>query len=145
MSKSKPEVGDIWEISDPNAGTYRALVINTTNFKHPYCITDDLEGCFLWGYSTETYIGESKGSISALFEVKMINIIKVGQIYELPETKGRVVVIRAPETKSPLDWVYFIFDNGYTERLWQKTVKELKLITEYPTWQEAVNSKEFKK
>ena len=30
----------------------------------------------------------------------MINIIKVGQIYELPETKGRVVVIRAPETKS---------------------------------------------
>ena len=75
----------------------------------------------------------------------MINIIKVGQIYELPETKGRVVVIRAPETKSPLDWVYFIFDNGYTERLWQKTVKELKFITEYPTWQEAVNSKEFKK
>lgn len=70
-------------------------------------------------------------------------MIKVGQIYELPETKSRVVVIRAPETKSPLDWVCFIFDNGYTERLWQKTVKELKLIAEYPTWQEAVNSKEF--
>lgn len=71
-------------------------------------------------------------------------MIKAGQIYELPETKGRFVVIRALETKSPHDWVYFIFSNGYTDRLWQKTAKEFKLIAEYPTWQEAVNSKEFK-
>lgn len=28
-------------------------------------------------------------------------MIKAGQIYELPETKGRVVVIRALEIKSP--------------------------------------------
>lgn len=71
-------------------------------------------------------------------------MIKVGQIFELAVTKGRVVVIRVDETKSPFSWVYFIFPNGYTERLWKKTVQtELKLIAEYPTWQEAVNSKEF--
>lgn len=70
MSKEKPEVGDIWEIFDPNVGTYKAIVINTTHFKHPYCITDDLEWYFLWNYSTETYIGKSKAIISDLFEVQ---------------------------------------------------------------------------
>lgn len=70
-------------------------------------------------------------------------MIKVGQIYKLPETEGLVVVIRVDETQSLFGWVYFIFSNGYVERLWKKTVKELKLVAEYPTWQEAVNSKEF--
>lgn len=35
MSKNKPEIGDIWEIDDPNAGTYKAIVINTSDFVHP--------------------------------------------------------------------------------------------------------------
>lgn len=70
MSADKPEVGDVWEINDPNVGTYKALVINTTDFVHPYCITDDFQGAFLWRYSTETYVGKSKAKIEDLFEVE---------------------------------------------------------------------------
>ena len=70
MSALKPEIGDVWEINAPNVGTYKALVINTTDFVHPYCITDDFQGAFLWRYSTETYIGKSKASIKDLFEVE---------------------------------------------------------------------------
>lgn len=69
MSAEKPEVGDVWEIYDPNAGTYKALVINTTDFVHPYCITNDYQGAFLWHYTTETYLGKSKGNLNDLFEV----------------------------------------------------------------------------
>lgn len=71
-------------------------------------------------------------------------MIKVGQIYETPEG-NRWCVIREDDFGSPYAYVYLILPNGYVERLWKKTVKEeLKLIAEYPTWQEAVNSKEFK-
>lgn len=63
-SKKIPEVGDIWEIYDPNARTYRAIVVNTSDFVHPYCVTDDYQGAFLWGYTTETYIGKSKAKLS---------------------------------------------------------------------------------
>lgn len=70
MSREIPEVGDIWEINDPNAGTYRAIVVNTSDFVHPYCVTDDYQGTFLRGYTTETYIGKSKAKLSYLFEVK---------------------------------------------------------------------------
>ena len=70
MSAEKPEVGDVWELCEPNGNTYKAVVVNTTNFYHPDCLTDDYEGCFLWGYSTEEYIGKSKASIKDLFEVK---------------------------------------------------------------------------
>lgn len=69
-SKKIPEVGDIWEIYGPNAGTYRAIVVNTSDFVHPYCVTDDYQGAFLWGYTTETYIGKSKAKLSDLFEVQ---------------------------------------------------------------------------
>ena len=71
VSENKPEIGDIWEIYDPNAGTYKAIVINTSDFVHPYCVTDDFHGAFLWGYTTETYIGKSKVNINDLFEVKV--------------------------------------------------------------------------
>lgn len=70
MSAEKPEVGDVWEINDPNVGTYKALVINTTDFVHPYCITDDFQGAFLWRYSTETYVGKSKASVNDLFQTE---------------------------------------------------------------------------
>lgn len=70
MSRETPEVGDIWEIYDPNAGTYRAIVVNTSDFVHPYCVTDDYQRAFLWGYTTETYIGTSKAKLSDLFEVQ---------------------------------------------------------------------------
>lgn len=70
MSELKPEVGDVWEINDPKIGTYKALVINTEDFIHPFCITDDFGGCHLWRYSTEKYLGKSKASIKDLFEVE---------------------------------------------------------------------------
>lgn len=70
MSAVRPEVGDVWEIYNPNTGTYKALVVNTTDFVHPYCITDDFQGAFLWHYTTETYLGKSKTNINELFEVK---------------------------------------------------------------------------
>lgn len=70
-------------------------------------------------------------------------MIKVGQIYKT--YSGNIwCIIRIDLLKSPLSFVYLIDPDGYVERLWVKTVeKELSLIAEYPTWQEAVNSKEF--
>ena len=70
MSENMPEVGDVWEVYVPNTGTFKAIVINTTEFKHPLCITDDFQTCFLWRYTTESYIGKSKTNINQLFEVK---------------------------------------------------------------------------
>ena len=73
-------------------------------------------------------------------------MIKVGQVYKLPYSKSPVVVIRIESKKEKrFDWIYFITDGGQQERLWRTSVEEmLELIAEYPTWQEAVNSPEFK-
>lgn len=73
-------------------------------------------------------------------------MIKVGQVYKLPYSKSSVVVIRIESKKEKrFDWIYFITDGGQQERLWRTSVEEmLELIAEYPTWQEAVNSPEFK-
>lgn len=70
-------------------------------------------------------------------------MIRAGQIYKSQDISCPLVVIRVDESKSPFAWVYFIFNNGYVERLWKKSVEAFELIAEYPTWQEAVNSKEF--
>ena len=69
MSELKPEVGDVWEVYVPNQGTFKAIVINTKDYVHPLCITDDFESCFLWRYTTEKYLGKSKADIKQLFEV----------------------------------------------------------------------------
>lgn len=73
-------------------------------------------------------------------------MVKVGQIYQLPISKSPVIVTKIINKKDKqYDWIYFINDEGLQERLWRKSVEEtLKLIAEYPTWQEAVNSKEFR-
>lgn len=70
MSEHMPEVGDVWEVYVPNVGTFKAIVINTTEYLHPLCITDDLQYCFLWRYTTENYLGKSKANINELFEVE---------------------------------------------------------------------------
>lgn len=72
-------------------------------------------------------------------------MIKVGQIYELPISKSPVVVTNIVNKKEKhFDLIYFITVDGLQERLWRKSVEEtLKLIAEYPTWQKAINSKEF--
>lgn len=69
--------------------------------------------------------------------------IKVGQVYELPFTRSNVVVTYIEHKEdSAFDWIYLLTIEGQ-DRLWRKTVETLKLVAEYPTWQEAVNSKEF--
>lgn len=75
-------------------------------------------------------------------------MIKPGQIYKLPITGGRFVVYATvgemnPDKGDLYDWIYILLADGYKDRLFRKTVEEMKLIAEYPTWQEAVNSPEF--
>lgn len=66
-------------------------------------------------------------------------MIKVGQIYK-DEDNFRLVIT----LYSPLD-VYGIYNNGSCYYSIKKDFKNynFELIAEYPTWQEAVNSKEF--
>lgn len=65
--------------------------------------------------------------------------IKVGQIYNIPYLGGKVVVtwVRADNCNFTIvrEDGYF-FSSSNTDNDWE-------LIAEYPTWQEAVNSKEF--
>lgn len=68
-------------------------------------------------------------------------MIKVGQIYNNPYLGGKVVVtwIRADKTEFysvRKDGFFFVSKGLYLDN-------KVKLIAEYPTWQEAVNSKEF--
>ena len=76
-------------------------------------------------------------------------MIKPGQIYELPMTGGRFVVCGIvgemnPDIGDLYDRIDILLADGYKDRLFRKTVEEMKLVAEYPTWQEAVNSPEFK-
>lgn len=68
-------------------------------------------------------------------------MIKVGQIYNIPYLGGKIVVtwIRADETEFYSvrnDGFFFVSKGLYFD-------DKAELIAEYPTWQEAVNSKEF--
>lgn len=67
-------------------------------------------------------------------------MIKVGQIYE-DEDGWRMCVT----LYSPVD-IYVVFHQGSVSSWHNKEAFLLNktLIAEYPTWQEAVNSKEFK-
>lgn len=70
-------------------------------------------------------------------------MIKVGQIYKASLTDTiRVVTSIGYNTVSTIDtygeferWIYSVFIENCND-IWE-------LISEYPTWQEAVNSKEF--
>lgn len=67
-------------------------------------------------------------------------MIKVGQIYIIPCLGGKVVItwIRADKSEFNMvrkDGFFFVSKGLY--------VDDDVLIAEYPTWQEAVNSKEF--
>ena len=71
-------------------------------------------------------------------------MIKVGQIYNSDE--GIYVISKvwfnAAEDEN---WSYVIYNDGNSD-CWSDNFisKYSKLIAEYPTWQEAVNSPEFK-
>lgn len=66
-------------------------------------------------------------------------MIKVGQIFEDTDNFRFVVTLY-----SPVD-MYIIYNNGSCCNFSRKDfdVLDYKFIKEYPTWQEAVNSKEF--
>ena len=67
-------------------------------------------------------------------------MIKVGQIYNIPYLGGKVVVTWVRADNCNFNIVRedgFFFSSSNIDEDWE-------LIAEYPTWQEAVNSKEFK-
>lgn len=68
-------------------------------------------------------------------------MIKVGQIYKVPYLGGKVVItwIRGDKTEFHMvrDDGFFLFSKD------DEMGKDSVLLAEYPTWQEAVNSKEF--
>lgn len=69
-------------------------------------------------------------------------MIKVGQIYNNPILGGNIVItwIRADKTE-----FFMIRDDGFFFISKDFNINDdYKLIAEYPTWQKAVNSLEFK-
>jgi hypothetical protein len=75
-------------------------------------------------------------------------MIKVGQIYQEPSEYGFKYVItkiRPYNDKVIRKYYRAICDDGDVfDKLFEIDIKQDNLIAEYPTWQEAVNSKEFK-
>lgn len=71
-------------------------------------------------------------------------MIKVGQIYSTGLLKWVVTHI----SDYPKYWAMLIKNDGVVAGMYyekdEDVEKQGKLIAEYPTWQEAVNSKEFK-
>lgn len=65
---------------------------------------------------------------------------KVGQIYDNVILGGKLVVTWIREDKTELN---LIRKDGFFF-VGKELDSDFKLIAEYPTWQEAVNSKEFK-
>jgi len=70
-------------------------------------------------------------------------IIKVGQIYKSKLTLTIMVITQIDDA---FEEVSVIASDGFVDRwLFDDIVNcDWELIIEYPTWQEAVNSKEFK-
>lgn len=66
-------------------------------------------------------------------------MIKVGQIYRLNEHCYAFAITR----KSGVVW-NTINSDGRSDYWDEDFINKIDLIAEYPTWQEAVNSKEFK-
>lgn len=66
-------------------------------------------------------------------------MVKVGQIYSIPYLGGKVVItwIRADKTD-----FHCVRQDGFFFK--SDDVSDCELIAEYPTWQEAVNSPEFR-
>lgn len=75
-------------------------------------------------------------------------MIKVGQIYQEPNKYGiKYVITRVRSHNNGVVRRYYhvICNDGYVfDELFETDIEQAKLIAEYPTWKEAVNSKEFK-
>lgn len=74
-------------------------------------------------------------------------MIKIGQIYKTKFLKYILAVTYIkPLTEkqvNPVDAIYCISPYGDHQIMDRCVLEEGTLIAEYPTWQEAVNSKEF--
>lgn len=64
--------------------------------------------------------------------------IKVGQIYRSHITDTVYVI------SNMINGISTIFSDGSCGRMSETNIREAVLIAEYPSWQAAVNSKEFK-
>lgn len=70
-------------------------------------------------------------------------MIKVGQIYKQPNN----ILFVVSYTNENDNEYHILYNDGYTASYYYNETTCLSfdtLIAEYPTWQEAVNSKEFK-
>lgn len=73
--------------------------------------------------------------------------IKVGQVWEY-ETRRFVITHEYRHRRTNLSYYAYayIYQDGDTEYDREEEIKKLKikLLAEYPTWQEAINSEEFR-
>lgn len=67
-------------------------------------------------------------------------MIKVGQIYNVPYLGGKITITWIRADKLDFDVVR---QDGFFYKCYN-VEKDWEFIAEYPTWQEAINSKEFK-
>lgn len=74
-------------------------------------------------------------------------MIKPGQIYITPICHYNMIVTHIDYwqdgQETPIDDITCIFEDGDVQYFRRSEVDGMKLIAEYPTWQEAINSKEF--
>lgn len=69
-------------------------------------------------------------------------MIKVGQVYQSIKQKDKQFVVTS---SNKYDWKSYVISNeGVGSCRWNSDIGKMELIAECPTWQEAVNSKEFK-
>jgi hypothetical protein len=77
-------------------------------------------------------------------------MIKAGQIYEFKEKSGIDTVVVTKEYPPTKDLNFYRYDLIFQDgEVWEwarnNNIQEcMVLVAEYPTWEEAVNSKEFK-
>ena len=70
-------------------------------------------------------------------------MIKVGQVWQT--SNDYKVVVTSTKEEDYVGQICIIYMDGYTtDSCEENTFTFCKLLAEYPTWQEAVNSKEFK-
>ena len=69
-------------------------------------------------------------------------MIKGGKVYQSIKQKDKQIVVTF---SNEYDWKsYVISSEGVGSCRWNSDIGKMELIAEYSTWQEAVNSKEFK-
>lgn len=73
--------------------------------------------------------------------------MKEGQIYKTKFLKYIMAITYIDPfiegEERPIDDIYCISPDGEHQTMQRATIEEGTLIAEYPTWQQAVNSKEF--